>query len=279
MDLRQKQIRSINKYTGEYFGRFNRDLRENPIPSSDESLIDYVNIWNFLDTNRVNNETMVYRGVNITSPEQKQEYERSLQIVNTYFISTSLSPQIARRFLNGSECCTMNIIIPAGSRAINITRYSQFAEENEVLLAPGFLRQTSLLNNSIYNCTYENYNDNYVINELYQRVILPINCESCELNFNVVNPAVIYCYNCYIHLCQDCSNFLHSLEGFSNHILYIKDDVRIGTTADPVLAFKHRKSTRKSRKSRKALNKKKSSKLKKDKTRKSTRSRRSRNLT
>lgn len=38
------------------------------------------------------------------------------------------------------------------------------------LLAPGFLRQTSVLNNSVYNCTYENYNYNYIVNDLYEKL-------------------------------------------------------------------------------------------------------------
>jgi len=250
MDLRQKQIRSIRKYTGDYYRRFNTDLRDNRIPGSDECLIDYINIWNFLDTNRLTDETNVFRGVSVSSPEQKEQYERSLQIVNTYFVSTTLSLEIARNFLAGRDCCTMNITLPAGSRAVNIAQYSLFAGENEILLAPGFLRQTSLLDNSVYNCTYENYNDNYIMNELYQRVILPINCESCQITYNQLNPAVIYCYNCYLQLCQDCSDYLHSLAGFTNHILYTKNDVREGTSSDLALAFRHRRSIRKTRKSK-----------------------------
>jgi hypothetical protein len=91
-----------------------------------------------------------------------------------------------------------------------------------------------------------------------------MNCEACESGFNEINPAVIYCYNCYVHLCQDCSDYLHALEGFLNHILYTKNDVRIRTTVDQVLAFRHRrKSTRKSRKSLKVNNKEKKAKTSK----------------
>lgn len=65
LSLQEKQERSVRKYTTQYYSVFNRGLRQNLMPITDEHLIDYVNIWNYLDSRRSPNQLITFRGTSI----------------------------------------------------------------------------------------------------------------------------------------------------------------------------------------------------------------------
>lgn len=117
----------------------------------------------------------------------------------------------------------MNVTIPAGSRALDIMRLSQYAGESEILLAPGRYRQTTLLNDDgVCDCVYENDEDNYIINELYQDVIANYRCENCR-RYGRQTPAEKFCYTCsgiMNQYCTNCFDDIHSDPSFSLHICF-----------------------------------------------------------
>ncbi len=270
MSLRDKQIRSIREYTGSYYQRFNSDLRDNLMPTTDENLINYINIWNFLDTNRTPADLNVYRGVYGGNQEAKDRFLRNLNIFYSGFISSSLDNRVALGFIGAANCCLINLRVPAGSRGFYVDPFSQFPGEQELLLAPGIIRQTTLLNpDGVCNAVYENFDKNYIVDELYQDVISEVNCENCREN-GIQRPAVKYCHSCpgvRNQYCEDCFTYIHFTNppspDYNNHIAFSKQVVRNGTTnAQPVFAMRHkrksRKTTKKSkRKSRKTTNKSK----------------------
>ena len=251
LTLQQKQIASVRKYTGEYYQNFNRDLRDNSIPTNTESLTDYVNIWNFLNNNRITANIIVYRGVRINPAiqEESDRFQRSLHSRNTHFISTSLDRDIAQGFLAGYDCCLMRILLPAGSLACDIRPYSIFGGEEEILLAPGFIEQldddNSITAGRQYECSYQNYRDNEVIYDIYRRTIEPENCIECG-----INPAVIYCHTCRQNYClQDYAPVHVEKYAGQNHINYAKVEVLRNTSDDILMNFRAKSSkTRKSKK-------------------------------
>jgi hypothetical protein len=249
MDLLRKQIASVKKYSGSLFYiDFNKKLRQNAIPQNTEDLIVYVNLWFYLDSNRLYNSTRVYRGI-VIDDEKKQTFEESLQTLNSAFISTSENKKIADEFQRNNKCCVLFIDLPEGSRAFNISQYSDFPKEQEILLAPGFIRLKEDMGNGRYLCEYENFRSNFIINNIYLKTIEKANCEECK-DKGIKKSAVIFSDG--QNYCNDCFMYYNKSVDGNVMYFYFKDKVREETTLEPEVYKFSRNSKKASRKSRKA---------------------------
>ena len=233
--LLDKQIKSIKKYTGIYYAQFNKSLRENAVPPNTEDFIVYVNLWNFLNKNRIIEPTTVYRGIRI-SDDNKQTFDESLERLNTSYTSTSLLKDMANDFKWG-KCCVLNINLPAGARAFDVTKYSEYNEQ-EVLLAPGFIRATGDPVDGVYECEYTNFDRNFIIDNIYPHTIQEENCQDC-MTKGIIRRSIIfsdgenYCKDCFDNYCIQVNyNFMYS---------YDKENVRNETTENPSFSFRSRK--------------------------------------
>jgi len=270
--LLDKQIKSIKKYTGIYYAQFNKSLRENAVPPNTEDFIVYVNLWNFLNKNRIIEPTTVYRGIRI-SDDNKQTFDESLERLNTSYTSTSLLKDMANDFKWG-KCCVLNINLPAGARAFDVTKYSEYNEQ-EVLLAPGFIRATGDPVDGVYECEYTNFDRNFIIDNIYPQTIQEENCQDC-MTKGIIRRSIIfsdgenYCKDCFDNYCIQVNyNFMYS---------YDKENVRNETTENPSFSFRSSKlntirtgTNRKNRKSLKKTTRKSTSKTTRKSLNKTTR--------
>lgn len=193
-----------------------------------------------MDNNRCPEERVVYRGIHVDTEERKMQFVNSLQIFNTGFTSTTTDLDVAIIFRGvNTTCCMANINLPIGCRAFSIREHSLSQDENEILLAPGYIRQVSVDGDgNTYNCIYSDTNENYVINTLYPSIIEPSLCNRCIFLRRIPEQAVKYCSSCLItkNYCQNCFEEEHTGVN-SNHINYTKLLVYQATTDGPLVEY------------------------------------------
>jgi hypothetical protein len=197
--LTKLEEKCIIHYTGEGFCDLNDLFSSHGMPS-EKQYIKFINIWNALDRNRMENSVTVYRGVEkidgtkifFQNPEGTN-FSTEIQRTRCFstFMSTSSSLEQAIGFTNvndelGIGGIVLEIRLKQNSRAMNVEMFSQVEEEKEILVAPGFLKileiKTRYINfqndfngemttdyngTSVFNlpykifvCSYDNMNDN-----------------------------------------------------------------------------------------------------------------------
>lgn len=214
-----QQIKSIRSYTGEGYKNFNRSLRDTDIVETSDDMINYINMWNYLSNHRTIKDRIVYRGV----PADDYEMFKSFGHINTTFLSTSMSENVALDFLGDHTCCMLVIRLPTHSRASKLQKISNFPDEKEILLAPGILiyedkktktitkKDGKKINIIYYHCTYQNVDTTDVL-WFYDQIIKQES--QCQ---NTINrqadhdqlpsdktKSIFYCLPCKQHVCLYC---------------------------------------------------------------------------
>jgi len=82
---------------------------------------------------------ILFRGISpdLQTQFQDQEQQKKKQFSNKGIVSTSLSYEVAKDFVEGQSCCLLVILVPKGSRMLQVLDQSAWSEEKEVLLPHG----------------------------------------------------------------------------------------------------------------------------------------------
>jgi hypothetical protein len=121
----EEEVETLKKYiSGGFHLKFNEKLRENT-PLKEDEIKNYLNLYNIIDKNRIQEDMTVYRGIKTT----EEEFIKFLGL-NRAFTSTSKTKPF-----HSDECCQLIIHLKKGSRAMDISRFNK--QEDEVLIAPG----------------------------------------------------------------------------------------------------------------------------------------------
>lgn len=76
---------------------------------------------------------ILFRGIDFQARQDK----KTRQFSNKGIMSTSLSYGVAKDFVEGQTCCMLVILVPKGSRMLQVLDLSAWSEEKEVLLPHG----------------------------------------------------------------------------------------------------------------------------------------------
>ena len=126
-DLPQDIKNSIEWYTNYNYMQFNEDIREGN-ELTPEQRRHYKNIVKAFDlTEPIPKPIEVYRGISLEKPEDYKIFQDG-------FVSTSQDKSVVVGFI-GYKCCIVRIIVPAGSKCMDIDSLSVIPGENELLLS------------------------------------------------------------------------------------------------------------------------------------------------
>mgnify|MGYP002642254872 CR=1 FL=1 len=126
-DLPQNIKNSIEWYTDYNYMQFNEDIREGNELTSEQKK-HYKNIVEAFDlTKPIPKPIEVYRGISLRKPEDYQVFGEG-------FVSTTMDKSVAIGFI-GLNCCIVRIIVPAGSKCMDIDSLSVIPGEKELLLS------------------------------------------------------------------------------------------------------------------------------------------------
>lgn len=146
--LTQQELKSLQYYTDGNSLWINNLLSDTNLEQLDEKqkqeLQNHVdNLKNIIQKSPPSRKkTIVYRGAEALNDKWKQGKfgEQLLFTSPKRFISTTLSKQKALEFIETDDhCCLLKLILPKGTKGINVTNLSAFKDygENEIILPPG----------------------------------------------------------------------------------------------------------------------------------------------
>ena len=135
----------------------NKRLRSFKNPLTDEQYMNYKNLIKILYKNKTKNEMVVYRGLKqMTSDKVKDMFNKPYY---GFFSTTKIKDY---DFFTSPDlgCCLLEITIPKNSPGLDISEFSKYKNEEEILLPPGIL---------LYKGEYDQKIDNY-IGDIYMKV-------------------------------------------------------------------------------------------------------------
>jgi hypothetical protein len=113
----------------------NRRLRSKNKLNEDQSM-HYKNILSEMYKNKSTQDIQLYRGINkLTSDEVKKMFDKP----HLGFISTTKIKDYTFFTSPFLGCCFLIINIPKGTPMLDITEYSKYKDEEEIILPPGIL--------------------------------------------------------------------------------------------------------------------------------------------
>lgn len=135
----------------------NKRLRSFKNPLTDEQYIHYKNLIKILYENKTENEMIVYRGIKDMKPDKVKDmfdkpYYGFFSTTRTKIYDFFTSPHLG--------CCLLEITIPINSPGLDISEFSNYKDEEEILLPPGIL---------LYKGEYTHKLDSYM-NDVYMKV-------------------------------------------------------------------------------------------------------------
>lgn len=131
---------SLKAYTGSAYRAINAHLRGGK-PIDDENRRHMDTLDAVLDEARTTESQVVYRGLGSLAVQQLFGADLAAKkgqiLVDKGFLSTSSSEAVARQFvnINPAKNVLLAIKVPVGSKALDVSKYSDMPEEKETLIA------------------------------------------------------------------------------------------------------------------------------------------------
>lgn len=248
----------IKDYTASGYRKLNKLFSSHGIPTEEE-YINFINIWNVLDRNRLEETVTVYRG--ITRVEDKKVFFQNPEGTDfnidiqktrcfTNFMSTSASLDVTYKFTEEDEKLGIAGIILAirlkkNGRAMSLKSFSSIPKEEEILVAPGFLKILRVeyylvgknpLPYKFFVCDYNSLR-NYprdiqrgILTEEKCMMSMPIfqikqmidkKNAHCYENNQDCGGDLYYCYTCNLYFCENHQKDFHIIEDDEEKNKYI----------------------------------------------------------
>lgn len=120
----------------------------------EEQSIHYNNIMSEMYKNKSTNDIQLYRGIQKMTPEK---VKKMLEKQHLGFISTTKIKDYTFYTSPYIGCCFLIINVPKGTPMLDISKYSKYKDEEEIILPPGILTLKSEHSEKLANYTPETY--------------------------------------------------------------------------------------------------------------------------
>jgi len=120
----------------------------------EEQSFHYKNIMSEIYKNKSTNDIQLYRGIQKMTPEK---VKKMLEKQHLGFISTTKIKDYTFYTSPYIGCCFLIINVPKGTPMLDISKYSKYKDEEEIILPPGILTLKSEYDQKLENYTPETY--------------------------------------------------------------------------------------------------------------------------
>jgi hypothetical protein len=131
----------------------NRRLRSKNKLTEEQS-IHYNNIMSEIYKNKSTKDIQLYRGIQKMTPEK---VKKMLEKQHLAFISTTKIKDYTFYTSPYIGCCFLIINVPKGTPMLDISKYSKYKDEEEIILPPGILTLKSEYDQKLKNYKSESY--------------------------------------------------------------------------------------------------------------------------